>query len=46
MPQLNEALVDTVVGAIVCQLLLEDITTLLDQNDDALIVYHSIAQLQ
>ena len=46
MPQLNEALVDTTIGTIFCQLLAEDMSTLLDQNDDSLVVYNNIAQLQ
>ena len=46
MPQLNEAFVDTTIGTIFCQLLAEDMSTLLDQNDDSLVVYNNIAQLQ
>jgi hypothetical protein len=46
MPQLNEALVDTTIGTIFCQLWSEDAATILDQNDDSLVIYHNIAQLQ
>lgn len=45
MPQLNEALVDTTIGTIFCQLWGEDMTTLLDHNDDGLVVYNNIAQI-
>ncbi len=45
MPQLNEAIVDMTIGTIFLQILLEDATTLLDYNDDALVVYNNIAQL-
>lgn len=45
MPQLNEALVDTTIGTIFCQLLGEDMTTLLDHNDDGVVAYNNLAQL-
>lgn len=45
MPQLNEALVDTIFGTIFCQAFGEDIMNLLDQNDDSLIVYNTVSQL-
>lgn len=45
MPQLNEALVDTTISTIFCQLLGDDMTAVLDQNDDGLLVYSNIAQL-
>lgn len=45
MPQLNEALVDTTISTIFFQLLVEDMITLLDQNDDGLVAYNNIAQL-
>jgi len=45
MPQLNEALVDTTIGTIFCQLLGEDMTTLLDQNDDGSVAYNNIVHL-
>nr|YP_009118063.1 ATP synthase F0 subunit 8 [Paracercomonas marina]AJF22850.1 ATP synthase F0 subunit 8 [Paracercomonas marina] len=46
MPQLNEALVDTIIGTIFFQYLCEDMMTLVDLNDDALIVYNNLVQLQ
>jgi len=45
MPQLNEAVVDTIFGTLFCQFFIEDISGMLDQNDDSLLVYNNATQL-